>query len=837
MSDYNRLKSVRFLLPIIVLLLLPSARAQNVPDENKGIDSGDYNIRQVIDVGFRGNWVNGDQNTYNTFVNLGEGLRLFDYSLDMRSLSHHGELFDNLSFSNFGYGGDPNNVSRLRIQKNKWYEFRLLFRRDKDFWDYALQANPLNPSTSIPAIAITNSPHSRYLVRRMQDYNLTLFPQSNVRVRLGYSRDRNQGPGFWTTDGGTNTVFNKASSNATNAYRMGVDFRFLPRTTFSYDQFLNYYKQDNIITDQNLTYQLSNGRPLDLGILWDTVVNGTPCAAPISNPGTTPPTAFEGCDSYMSYSNVARPRNFMPTERFSFVSSYFKNFETSGDIGYSSANNKIPDFNEIVSALTSRTASLASTATGPANAKHVSVNADWSGIYSVNDKFRVIDTFRYDNWRTPASWVFSLTSSYTVAPAPAGPFPSWLPPIAQFTPANCPAPYTAATCPQHNDSSDPDVSTGLDSRFLGQNLKSNTFELEYDFTPRIQGRVGYLYTSRTIADFFSTFNAAETFFPGGPVGTAMSSNLMEAARGDCTSTTFPATPPVLPSGCTQNADGSVTFTGLSPSFNDTSRGLTKINEHALLLGLTARPMDTLRIRGDFEFGSNDNSYTRISPRQVQSYKLHATYTPKQWLNIDGALDIRENRDNVPTVNYLQHARTYSFMTILSRNSKLSFDIGYSYTSFSSQADICYFYGFAPPDLSTTFPCPTDSVDFNALGALSIYRSRQHFAYFDMTWKPIKRVSMTFGYAGTFVGGENHLLNAGVVLAPLNSRQPAGTLAFNYQKPYGSIQIDLYKGLSYKMRWNYYGYNGKAPFDVPGLQSIGNQDFNGSTAEFGFRYAF
>ena len=34
--------------------------------------------------------------------------------------------------SNFGYGGDPNDVSRLRVSKNKWYNFDALFRRDEN---------------------------------------------------------------------------------------------------------------------------------------------------------------------------------------------------------------------------------------------------------------------------------------------------------------------------------------------------------------------------------------------------------------------------------------------------------------------------------------------------------------------------------------------------------------------------------------------------------------------------------------------------------------------------------------------------------------------------------
>ena len=73
------------------------------------------------------------------------------------------------------------------------------------------------------------------LVRRMQDYDLTLMPQSRIQVRLGYSRNRDQGPGFFTTDGGTISDFNQNDSYTTNAYRAGIDFKVLPRTTISYD--------------------------------------------------------------------------------------------------------------------------------------------------------------------------------------------------------------------------------------------------------------------------------------------------------------------------------------------------------------------------------------------------------------------------------------------------------------------------------------------------------------------------------------------------------------------------------------------------------------------------
>ena len=219
----------------------------------------------------------------------------------MRSLGHNGPLFDTLSLSSFGYGGDPNDVSRLRIQKNKYYDFRVLFRRDKNFWDWNLLANPLNPVTTNAAVSpttpIISSPHALDLVRRMQDYDLTLFPNSRIRWRLGYSRNRDQGPGFFTTDGGTIPTFPENFSYTTNAYRAGVDFRVLPRTTISYDQFLSYFQQNNSVTDnpladpQNFGFQLANGTPVDLGNVWASSGGEVlPCAAPIVNAATTPPT-------------------------------------------------------------------------------------------------------------------------------------------------------------------------------------------------------------------------------------------------------------------------------------------------------------------------------------------------------------------------------------------------------------------------------------------------------------------------------------------------------------------------------------------------------------------
>jgi hypothetical protein len=524
----------------------------------------------------------------------------------------------------------------------------------------------------------------------------------------------------------------------------------------------------------------------------------------------------------LSYSRTGRPPIFSPTERFSFQSTYFTNLEMSGSVGYSTSNNQILDFSEILTGLTTRTDTRGSTNGGPAVAKRVSVNADWSGVYSVTEKLRIEDTFRYDNWRIPGLW--DAVEGNQFSRSGAG-FPSMLLPIVQFTPANfntiCPAPYTAATCPQHASGSGPDIETEINTTFLGQDLKQNTFQVQYDFAKRFSGRVGYLYTKRTIAQFASAYDTAEIYFPGGPTGTAANDHL--AARGDCAIPAPPA-PQVLPAHCSLQSNGSTISVGPDAG-SDTARNIININEQAALLGFTARPIDALRITGDFEFGYNDFAYTRTSPRQMQSYKIHANYAPLPWMSLDGSIDIHENRDNVYQVNNLEHGRTYGFVAVISPNPKYSFDLGYNYTDIYSQALICFAASGAGVPTYPTCPIAGSPVP---MSAMSFYSSNQHFAYFDVTWKPLKRVAASVGYAGTFVGGNTLFLN------PL---QPAGTLAFNYQKPYAAFTFDLYKGLSYKTAWNYYGYDEKGPSESAPLAAIPLRDFNGSTATFSVRYAF
>ena len=812
-----------------------SAAPQEPQQSSEGVNSGNYNIRQTIEFGYRDTDINGNLANYNTFVNLNSGVRLFEQSLDIRSLNHAGALFDSLTLYSFGYGGDPNDLTRLRASKNKWYNFQGSFRRDKYPWNYNLLANPLNPASSTPSLAITNSPHALYLVRRMSDFILTLLPQSRVRFRFGYTRNIQEGPSFSTFGGttildpptghGSQTQVFQDWKTTLNAYQLGVDFQVLSKTSFHYDQFLQYFKQDTSYVDQNFNYQLSNGVPLDLGIVFDTL-NAVPCASPIINSGTTPPTADPTCGGHLNYTRVGRPRNFLPTERLSFQSESLKNVSMSGRAAYSSGEQNSHDLNEMFIGNNASVLQVGGIATGPTHAKRVIANADWAATWSVTSKFRVVDSFTYDRFQIPGFWNFATISLFAQAPLVDGSSSLLLPP-GKFDPVNCPSPFSADSCPQHNADSPADMTNGTWTRYLAQNQKSNTFQLEYDFTSRFGARLGYRYGTRKVTSQDTEFFAREAFFPGGPDGTA--ANFYNAARGDCSD----------PTACTQQADGSLVFSGL---LGDTSHVVNaNIASHSMLAGIWARPSSTFRLSLDTDLFWADSAYARIDPRKQQRYRFQAAYAPSSWISLDASLDILEHRNNMALVNATEHDRGYSFTLVLTPNERFSFDVGYTYSDVYFQMLECWAYGsgvtfpVAPgllPSGTITTPCPVpidvQGADVTAFGGPVTYSSKTHFTYAAVLWKPVKRLTFRAGYSGSFANGNTVFLNPNA---------PVGPLRYAYQKPYAGFVFDLAKGLSYTTTWTYFGYNPRSPANPAGLASIGAQDFNGNNVTLALGYSF
>jgi hypothetical protein len=754
-------------------------------EQSKGEGWGVYDTRQAAEFGGRISNFTGNQGTWDTYVNMGSGPRLLEYTLEMHSPAHTGLLFDDLNFSNFGYGGDPNEVSHLRFSKGSAYTFTTDFRRDQQVFDYDLLDNPLNPITSNPNVPILNSPHEFLTTRRMTDTRLTLFPVAPVRFTLGWSRVLVEGSTFSNTHQGTEGLVFQPTLNTTDTYTFGVSLRFIPRTSINYDQFYTYYKGDTTgqLASPFLqsvfgipTFSLAGGAPVNLGMPFNTLA-GQPCATPVLGTGFANPA----CNGFFSYSRFGRNRNDFPTEQLSLQSSYFRRVDVSARFSYSGAEADTPSLGESFAGLITRNRVRDFNTLGSAVAKRISLSGDFGATVRLTEKLRLVDAFRYYNFRIPGSWN-QTTNNLFGATLLSNPN--------VFSPATCPPPFTAATCPQHNASSGADIVNDLVSQFLRQETFTNTIEAEYDFTRKVTAYTGFRYERREITNDVID-NQMQTYFAG--------PTLALANRGAC------AGQPVINGVCT------VFVPNVFPQVAD----FISINGYSAIFGFSARPTNRLRLSFDTEQFYADNAYTRISPRHLQWYKARGNYRATDWFTFGAALNIRENRNDTADVGNLQHNRSYAFNTVIAPpEGKWGLDLGYDYNDIFSQTNICF---VATPTTPGALSCGAPFLE-----APSVYKETSNVVNSSIFLHPVRRVSAAVGYTVTSSNGSTLILNPNA---------PTGPLAFNYHLPTGSLAVEMSKQLTFKTGWNYYDYNEKSN---PGPTLP--RDFRGNTFTLSLRYS-
>jgi hypothetical protein len=438
----------------------------------EGWEGGGYVVHQSTEIGYRTSDISGSDHMYNTLVNLRDGPRFLDQSLSMQSENHAGVLFDNLFINSFGWGGDPNNALRVRIDKSKLYDFRAAFRRDQTDFDFNLLANPLNPTTSSPNIPVMSSPHSFYTRRRMSDFDLTLLPQSRVAFRLGYSRNNMTGPSFSSVHEGTDALLYQTWNTTMDSYRFGLDMKLLPHTVISYDQFFDYFKGDTSWNLAPFAQALLPGTPgtVELGLPINTE-NNNPCA--INPPATSliDPTGTltnTDCNAYFSYNRSNRIRTYTPTERLSLHGNYFERLDLSASYAYSSSDMKAP-LSELFNGLSSRSNLRQQTLAGPTRANSISNVGDFTATFHINAHLRLVDTFRFWSYRIPESFNSVETDWTCIDSATCSP----------LTPIN--GGTTAAATPVSNFLS------------LNQNWKRNQVDLVWDASKHFGGHIGFRY--------------------------------------------------------------------------------------------------------------------------------------------------------------------------------------------------------------------------------------------------------------------------------------------------------------------------------------------------------
>jgi hypothetical protein len=195
----------------------PPVAPTNEPTEsNRGDNVSNYNVLQSFELGYRWNTNGGDDGMYRSTVNYTNGIRLLSSSLNVQSREGHGGLFDQLQLNTQGLGNDPYQSAILRIEKNRLYRYDFTWRSDAYY---------------NPGLTDSFGEHFMDTVRHLQDQDLTLFPQSNIRFFLGYSRDTQSGPALSTIqlfDGrGDEFPLFQNVNRQQNEYRLGGEVRVL----------------------------------------------------------------------------------------------------------------------------------------------------------------------------------------------------------------------------------------------------------------------------------------------------------------------------------------------------------------------------------------------------------------------------------------------------------------------------------------------------------------------------------------------------------------------------------------------------------------------------------
>jgi hypothetical protein len=240
------------LLTTLALAQPPVAPTNEQTGALRGDNSGNYNIINSFELGYRFASVGGDGGMYDATVNYGDGIRLLSSSLTVQSRDGHGKLFDHLLITTQGLGNDPYQSAVLRIEKNRVYRYDMMWRLT-NYVD--------------PAATISFGEHAMDTTRRMQDHDLTLFPVSPFKLFLGYSRNLETGPALSTiqlfnSQGDEFPLFSNVHREV-NEYRLGGEVHLLGMRLNVMHGWEDYKEN----TPQSLTEPSAGNNPTDRNTL------------------------------------------------------------------------------------------------------------------------------------------------------------------------------------------------------------------------------------------------------------------------------------------------------------------------------------------------------------------------------------------------------------------------------------------------------------------------------------------------------------------------------------------------------------------------------------------
>jgi hypothetical protein len=442
---------------------------------------GGYMVHQSIELGGRYTTVSGSLPMWDTLINESSGGRVLGQSLEMHSVNNaKTPLFDTLSSYSTGYGGDPLDVTRLRMSKGRWYDFAGSFRRDRNYFDYNLLAQSLlGPTALVPE---PDSLHLFNTVRRNTDTSLTILPLSFISFRAGFNHGTHEGPTYTTLHDGGDVQLLQWFRNAADTFTGGVDVRLAKRTTLSYDQFYVFYKGDSTFSLTGANYLVKGGNGLTESLGVDTLATATCGSGANKTLEVVNGVANPYCSGTTVMTQSAPTRTTFPTEQLRFSSHYWDRVSMNARFLYSGGVSNVNSFNETFAGLLTRTFTLQEIDTGGlangamAHNKRVNLNADYGIVAELSKHFAVSDVFNFWDFRVPG--MNSVTSNIWAGTATT-------PNLNITTPVSAVA-LSTTTTPTQN--------------FLNQRIESNTALVIATITPSLKISGGWRVKTRNITD-------------------------------------------------------------------------------------------------------------------------------------------------------------------------------------------------------------------------------------------------------------------------------------------------------------------------------------------------
>ncbi len=468
----------------------PAEKKPAAPADGKVM--GGYNVHSMVELGGRFAEKDGSRAMWATMINQTTGARVLGQSLEMHTLNPaKTPFFDTLSTSSFGYGGDPYDVSMLKMTKGRWYDFSGQFRRDRYYYDYNLAPNSLLTSATATTPALVPEPSSLHIfntVRRNTETLLTLMPTWVLNFRAGYNHNTNEGPTLSTLHGGGDVQLQQWFHTGLDTYIGGVDVHVARRTTVSYDQFYAFYKGDTWFQLAPTPFVLSNGTPVSLGVNVLTGPTVTCGSGANKAQNVINGVANPFCSSTVQESQTGPARTSFPTEQLRFSSRYWDRLAMNGRFTYSGNVSNVDRFNETFVGL-GRAGSCPTNApcmqresvlTGAgdggrfAHNKRISVNGDYGIEAEITKNFSISDAFHYWSFRIPSLSNYNLTLV-------TGPTAT----TSELTPLTSPALTSTTT-------------NTIDTRYLSQQNTGNTILGSVNVTPEVKISGGWRFNDRQI---------------------------------------------------------------------------------------------------------------------------------------------------------------------------------------------------------------------------------------------------------------------------------------------------------------------------------------------------